>query len=445
MNFFTKPFASLTLIAISSGCFAQALDLTAAYQHALEHDADTHAAYNKLLASKELTPQALADLLPAINATARSEDVRQESESSFSVGSGKETNQFRDEGFTVSLRQPLFNWASLTRYSQAKKHVSRAEVEYGLAEQALIVRLTERYLEALQAEANLTLAEDNVSAFTHQLEQATIRFDVGLIAITDVHNAKAQFDLSIASKIAAQDLLFSTQEALREIIQVDVATLVPMASTFPLSPPQPNSITEWEALANKHNLALEMARHDVAIAKKEIQIHSSAHYPTVDIIASHNYSETGGGSFGTGFRNEADRIGLELNLPLFAGGKTLSLTKQAAFNHRHSLDLLKSLQRSTLRGTRDAFRGVTANLRQVQALEQAIISNKSSLDANEVGLEVGTRTIVDVLDAQSALSLAKVRLIEAKKNYILNILKLKSTAGALEEKDVQLINQWLQH
>jgi len=204
-------------------------------------------------------------------------------------------------------------------------------------------------------------------------------------------------------------------------------------------------MTEWEALASRHNLTLEMARHDVGIAKKEIQIHRAAHYPTVDIVASHNYSETGGGSFGTGFRSEADKLGLELNIPLFAGGKTLSLTKQAAFNHQHSLDLLKSLQRSTLRETRDAFRGITANLRQVKALEQAIISNKSSLDANEVGLEVGTRTIVDVLDAQSDLSLAKVQLIEAKKNYILNILKLKSTTGALTQKDIEQINRWLLH
>jgi len=444
MKLFATSFASFLLVAISSSCFAQPLDLVTAYKHALEHDADTHAAYNKLLASKELTPQALADLLPAINASARSDDVRQESESSFS-GSGKSTNQFRDEGFTVSLRQPLFNWASITRYNQAKKYVSRAEVEYRSAEQALIIRLTERYLEALQAEANLTLAEDNVSAFSHQLEHATIRFDVGMIAITDMHNAKAQFDLSVASKIAAQDTLFSAQEALREIIQVDFSTLAPMAPTFPLSPPQPNNMTEWEALASKHNLTLEMARHDVGIAKKEIQIHRAAHYPTVDIVASHNYSETGGGSFGTGFRSEADKLGLELNIPLFAGGKTLSLTKQAAFNHQHSLDLLKSLQRSTLRETRDAFRGITANLRQVKALEQAIISNKSSLDANEVGLEVGTRTIVDVLDAQSDLSLAKVQLIEAKKNYILNILKLKSTTGALTQKDIEQINRWLLH
>ena len=188
-----------------------------------------------------------------------------------------------------------------------------------------------------------------------------------------------------------------------------------------------------------------MARYDVGIAKKEVNIQRSGHYPTVDIVASHQYSETGGGSFGTGFRNESDRLGLELNMPLFSGGKTSSLTRQAAFSHRQSIDALQSLQRTTLRQTRDAFRGVTTNLKRIQALEQAIVSNKSSLDANEVGLEVGTRTIVDVLDAQSNLSRAKLQLIEAKKSYILSILNLKHTTGSLSKADLDIVNQWLQH
>ena len=132
-------------------------------------------------------------------------------------------------------------------------------------------------------------------------------------------------------------------------------------------------------------------------------------------------------------------------MPLFAGGRTSSLTRQAAFNHQQSLDILQSLQRTTLRKTRDAFRGVTANLKRIHALEQAIVSNKSSLDANEVGLEVGTRTIVDVLDAQSNLSRAKLELSIAKKDYILNILNLKNNAGTLSEADLGIVNNWLAH
>jgi len=424
--------------------FAQPLNLVTAYELALEHDADLHAAYNQLLSSKEVKPQALADLLPNINASARSYEVRQESESSFS-GSGKNTEQFRDEGFSISLRQPLFNWAYFTRFKQAKKQVSKAEINYQLAEQALILRLTQRYMAALQAEVNLKLANDDVKAFTRQLEQAKVRFDVGLVAITDVHDAQARYDLAIATQIAAHDTLYSAQEALREIIQANAFTLTPLAPSFPLAAPEPNKIGHWETNAANNNLALKMARHDVSIAKKGIDINRSGHYPTVDIVASHQFSETGGGSFGTGFRNESDRLGVELNLPLFAGGKTSSKTRQAAFNHQHSLDVLQSLQRTTLRETRDAFRGVTTNLKRVHALKQAIISNKSSLEANEAGLDVGTRTIVDVLNAQSNLSRAKLELNEAKINYILSILNLKHSAGSLSKADLETVNHWLEH
>ncbi len=444
MKLLRKSLIYSFLLSVPALCNAQPLDLTAAYKLALEQDSGIHAAYNKLLSSKEVKPQALANLLPSINASARTNDVRQESESSFS-GTGKSTGQFREEGFSVSLRQPLFNWASFERFKQAKTQVSNAEAEYKLAEQNLILRLTEAYLNTLEAEVNLGLTNDDVNAFTRQLDQATTRFDVGLIAITDVHDAQARYDLSVATQIAAQDNLHSKKEALREIIQTNEIKIAPLANELPISPPEPNNIAEWETLAAQQNLSLEIAKNDVAIAKKEVNINRAGHYPTVDIVASHDYSETGGGSFGTGFRNESDKLGLELNLSLFAGGKTQSLTRQAAFNHQQSLDVLQSKQRSTLRETRDFFRGVTSNLLRIKALEQAIISNQSSLDASEVGLEVGTRTIVDVLDAQSNLSRAKLELIAAKKDYILNVFNLKNAAGSLSISDIEHINQWLVH
>jgi len=366
MNALTKTFSTIVLSLVSIVALSQPIDLLDAYQLALENDSDIHVAYNQLLSSKEVSPQALADLLPSIEAAASTNDVRQESKSSFS-GPGKVTNRFSDEGYSVSVRQTLFNWADFTRYNQAGKRVSKAETEYQLAEQALILRLTERYLDALQADANLGLANDNVSAFTRQLEHAKNRFDVGLIAITDVHNAQARYDLSLATQIAAQDNVYSAEEALREIIQKDDLRLAPLAQQFPLSPPEPNNIGQWELTSSENNLAIKMARYDVDIAKKEIEFNRSGHYPTVDIVASHAYRDTGSGSFGTGFTNETDNIGLELNMPLFSGGKTQSLTKQAAFDHRKSVDTLQSLQRTTLRQTRDSFRGVTASMLRIKA------------------------------------------------------------------------------
>ncbi len=434
----------LTSVCLASPLLVHAIDLNEAYKMALENDAKTHIAYNQLLASKELKPQALAALLPSIPASASSKDTRQESENSFS-GSGKSTAQFRDESFAVGLRQPLFNWGSFERFKQAGKKVSKAEIQYRQAEQALIFRVTDSYLNTLQSGVNLKLANDNLSAFNRQLDQAKQRFEVGLIAITDVHDAQARYDLSVATQIASQDALYSAQEALREIIQSEQIELSPLANELPFSTPQPNDMLTWESTAQTDNLAIEMARLDVNIAKKEVSINRAGHYPTVDVVASHTYSETGGGSFGSGFRSESDSLGLELNLALFSGGKTQSLVKQAAFNHQASLDTLQSLQRSTLRETRDAFRGITTNLQRIQALRQAIVSNQSSLDASEIGLEVGTRTIVDVLDAQSNLSLAKLQLTEATKNYILSVLSLKKAAGALSVNDIQQVNQWLVH
>ena len=443
-TFLNKLLASIFLLGVSASCGAQQLDLIYSFELASEHDAELHAAYNQLLSSKEISPQALADLLPSIDLSASSSDERQESESSFS-GGGKSTSQFRTEGFSITLRQPLFNWARIVNYRQAKQLVSKAEVEYLLAEQSLIIRLTERYLDTIQAHATLTVADKDVKAFSRQLEQAKIRFDVGVVAITDMHDAQARYDLSVATQISAQNNVYSKHEALREIIQTPTGDLAPLETTFPLSPPEPNNIDVWEASAAQQNLTLEMARLDVAIAKKQISIHRSGHYPTIDIVAAHNYSETGGGSFGTGFRNESDALGVELKLPIFKGGKTRSLTQQAAFNHQQTLDQLEALQRSTLRETRDAFRGVTSSAQRIKALKQALISNQSSLKASEAGLEVGTRTIVDVLDAQSNVSRIELQLTEAKNNYILNILNLKKTAGTLSKNDLSIVNQWLQH
>ena len=437
------PF-SVLIVLLAQSAFAKPMDLLSAYQLAAEHDADYQMAYNELMSTQEVLPQALAELLPSVNASASSADVRQETESSFS-GNGKGTGQFRDEGFSVSIRQTLFDWPQFIRYTQADKQVTKAVIEYQLAEQQLILRLTERYLDSLQAEVALNLANDDMKAFAEQLEQAEQRFNVGVVAITDVHDARARYDLSVVSQITAKDTLVSKQEALKELIQLDIAQLVPLADKLPLASPEPNSIQQWGQTAVEHNLAVRMAKQDVAIAKKQIQLHQSEHYPTVDLVGSHNYNETGGGSFGTGFRNESDSIGVELNLSLFAGGKTVSLTRQAVFDHQKTLDGLQSLQRATLRQARDAFRGVSSNLQRIQALERAIISNQSSLQANEVGLDVGTRTIVDVLNAQSNLSRAKLQLVEAKNGYILNVLALKAASGSLALDDIKKINGWLQH
>jgi len=430
--FFTASLANAQEGAAVAGSF----DLIQTYQLAVQNDAELQAAASTLQAEKEAKPQALADLLPNISAKVNSGNLRNESTSA-----GRSTDEYRDEGFSVSLTQTLFNWQQFGRLDQANKEVLRAGIQYQLAEQELILRVTERYLNTLTAQASLSLANDNVKAFQQQLEQAKFRFEVGIVAITDVHDAQARHDLAVASKISAEDGVSSTREALLEVIQTDYTQLAALKKEFVAVSPEPNNISDWENTASQHNLAVKIASSNVAIAKKQISILQSGHLPTLDFVASHSYNETGDDHFSS----ESDRIGVELNIPLFSGGKTSSRVQQAVKLHQVSLDSLKSTQRTNKRETRDAFRGVNASLHRISALKQATISNQSSLEASEAGLGAGTRTIVDVLDAQSNLTSAKFELIKEKEKYLLEVLKLKSAAGTLSTIDLEQINQWLSH
>ena len=428
--FFTASLAN----AQQSTSIADSFDLIQAYQLAVQNDAELQAAAARLEAEKEANPQALADLLPSINASANASHLRNES-------SGQQTAHYRDEGFSVNLTQTLFNWQQFTRLDQADKEVLRAGIQYQLAEQDLILRVTERYLNTLTAQANLSLANDNVKAFQQQLEQAQFRFEVGIVAITDVHDAQARHDLAVASKISAEDGVSSTREALLEIIQTDYSQLAALKKEFAAIPPQPNNISDWEKTASQYNLAVKIASSDVEIAKKQITILRADHLPTLDLVASYSDNEIGA----THFNSESEKIGIALNIPLFSGGKTSSRVRQAAHLHQASLDTLKSTKRTNKRETRDAFRGVNASLHRINALKQATISNQSSLEASEAGLGAGTRTIVDVLDAQSNLTSAKFELIQEKEKYLLDVLKLKSAAGTLSKTDLEQINQWLSY
>jgi len=432
---FRRIITSALMLFISSFATAEPIDLIDAYELALNHDAEIRVAYHQLMASKEVKPQALADLLPSIDASASSKDSREKTDSSL----GKGITKFKDESFTLSLRQPLFNLQRFLRFSQAQKTVSRAEVEYQLANQDLILRLTQQYLDTLQATVSLDVSNEDLIAFEKRLEHSKLRFKAGLVPITDVHEAQSRYDIAAATQISAKDSLQSQQEALREIIQVESVDITPFPEEFHLETPQPNVSNKWESVAKTHNLSIKVAQLNVKIAKDEVKTKQSSHYPTIDFVASHSYNETGTNHFST----EADTIGVEFNMPLFSGGKTLSATRQAAFNHKKAQSTLQLVQRTSLRETRDAFRGVNASILRIKALEKAIISNKNSLEAIEASLAVGTRTTVDVLDAQGNLSRAKLQLIAEKNNYILNVLTLKSTSGSLSKEDLSKVNQWI--
>jgi len=261
-----------------------------------------------------------------------------------------------------------------------------------------------------------------------------------LIAITDVHEAQAQYDLTVAQEINADNLLANTRETLQEITgQYEQAPQL-LQDEIPLLRPDPADIEQWVSKATEQNLGLKSSQFAQQVASEETNRQRSGHFPTLDIVANRNISNSNS-SFGS--ESETDRIALQLNVPLFAGGAVNSRTRQAAYRAEAAKQNLLQTRRSVVRQTRNAYLGVIAEISRVKALNQAVISSAKANEATQAGFEVGTRTIVDVLLSQRELFRAKRDYARSRYDYILNTLRLKQAAGTLNIADIEAINKWL--
>ncbi len=424
------------LIIISLMLFsgaASAENLKTVLDSALRNDPVLSAARSNFKAVVQAAPQARALLLPNVILNASSSDTTQTG----TVGFKSNTDIM-----SLSITQPLFNYSLFMKLKQAKVTVRKAGVDLNVAYQALLIRVTERYFAVLTSIDKLAFARAEKRAITRQLEQAKKRFDVGLIAITNVHEARAAFDLSTAEVITAQNNLASQQEALREITNRQHLELHRLRANIPLLSPQPANLQQWTQTALRQNLKLKAISFDATLARVEIKVQKSEHFPTLDIVANKTKNEGTGGFFGA-LNTDNESIKLQLRVPLFSGGLTRSKTKQARYRYKQAQYNYERQRRETLRQTRDAYRGVIAGISRVRALKQAIVSSESALKATRAGYRVGTRTIVDVLKAQRELFKARSNYSEARHSYVLNLLKLKQAAGTLSVKDIASINNWL--
>ena len=260
---------------------------------------------------------------------------------------------------------------------------------------------------------------------------------MGLITITDVQEAQARFDSAVAQEIEAQNQVDNAKEALREISGEYDDRFQKLSERMPLRRPKPSSPDAWVEKALGSNPSLRSASYAVDIARQNVRLESAEHYPTLDLNAS--YSDSNSGTV----KSEGGQVSLQLNVPLFQGGAVLSRTREAAFRHEATKEQLEQLQRSIIRQVRDAYRGVLTAISQVKALDQSRTSNRSALEATQAGFEVGTRTIVDVLDAQRDLFRAERDYSQARYSYILSDLSLKRAAGQISEADLERIEAWL--
>jgi outer membrane protein len=456
--------AALVLPGLALGA-----DLTEIYHRALRNDPILREADANRQAALEAKPQALGALLPQLTATGSY--TRDETSgttpylvpadlsnptgpSVYAPVPNATTSDIRQ--WNVQLRQTIFHWDQFATLRQAGIEVAQAEVDYHAAQESVILRTATAYFNVLAARDTLEAADASKEAIGRQLEQAEKRFDVGLIAITDVEEAKAAADQSSAAVILAKRTLAASRDQLRELTGDAFDELSRPGDDMPLIAPDPASEEQWVRAALDQNLTLSSARLGADIAHENIAIARAGHAPKIDLVASKSGNNTGatttingpysplfGGSFPSGSVINDKQIGVQVTVPIYSGGTTSSLVRQAVYRHRAARERLEQTARETERQTRDAYLGVISEIARVEALKQALASSRTALQATEAGYEVGTRTAVDVLLARQRLLDAQTAYARSRYDYVINVLTLEQAAGTLDESRLTRVNGWL--
>ncbi|WP_286234988.1 outer membrane channel protein TolC [Thalassotalea sediminis] len=426
------------IVCATSSSMINAQDLLSTYELAKANDPVVLKAQAQFKASQEGIVQARSLLLPQIKATAS--QSYEESE----IRGGAKYDDSDSTSIGASLNMQIYHHDTWLKLDNAKKVAHRSDITYQAAKQDLIVRVTQAYFDVLSAKDDLEFANAEKKAIERQLEQTKQRHAVGLTAVTAVHEAQAQFDNAVTEVIRAENNVFNTEEALRVITNVYPRDLnILNTERFSASRPSPDSANEWQQTAEAKNLDLIIQKVSVDIAKESINIARSGHYPTLDLNGSLNRSDSDDNLLDTTSKTQRQSIGVTLTVPIYSGGATTSGVRQAQANYVAASQDLQQTHRNIVRNARNSYNTVIANVSGIKALQQSVISAESALKATEAGFEVGTRTIVDVLDSTRNLYNAKRNLSSTRYSYIQAILNLKRAGGTISEKDIAAINQGL--
>ncbi len=437
---------SATILA-ASGLVAAAepTDLLQVYELALKNDARLAAAQASFNASGEAVPQSRAALLPQISMSAETADNRRQLLESNPLPSGSSrTSKWNSHGWSASLTQPLFNLESWFNFERAGILTDQARLSLSIEQQNLIMRVSETYFNVLRAEDTLATAEAEEKAVQRQLDQTQQRFEVGLIAETDVLEARAAYDGSRVTRIEASNSVNVALENLRTLTNTLINDLAKLDKTMPVASPAPAAVEEWVNTAVAQNLSLQAARKGVDAANFQLKASRSGHAPTLNAVASyaHDVTVPNPASNPSGKTNTTS-YSLQLSVPIFSGGLTSSKVRESGYRLDESMQTADQTLREVSAGTRNLFNTVNADVERVDARCQGIVSASSALKATESGYEVGTRNIVDVLNSQRNLYSAQRDYLNARYDFIINTLKLKQTAGTLSPQDLQDLNAWM--
>ena len=435
----------LLAVSLVASSWAQAADLLETFHAAQANDPVFAAARATQQAGQEKLTQGRSLLLPSINLSANTtfNDLTTQYHPAtpplFTGGS----NRYNSNGYGVTLVQPLFRQQNWQAYSESELQAAQAGMQLKIAEQDLILRVAQAYFDVLIAQDSVGLVNAQKTAISEQLEQAKRNFEVGSATITDTLEAQARYDLTGAQEIAAQNNLEIKRSALQQLINVKPGELAALGKELKPEAPQPADMEQWVDQAQMNNLQLAIAQTGAEIADKEVARTRGGHYPTVDLVANYSQNNANGGSFGVGSDTTNKSVGVQLNVPLFQGGVVNSRWREAEANRERARQELENARRNVAQQVRLSYLGVVSGVAQVQALQQALTSGESLLQASKLGQEVGVRTNLDVLNAQQQLFATRRDLYQAQYNYLLNQLHLKQATGTLGEADLSKVNQAL--
>ena len=424
---------------------AAAEDLIQIYRDALASDPVLASARATWGATQELVPQARAGLLPAVNlaANASEQDFNEKLRSDPTITFRE---RFPSYGYTVSASQPLYRPQNSISLNQARQQLGQGDYILASSQQDLIIRVIQAYLDVLLARFNIELTESQKAAVSENLAQAKRNFEVGTATITDTNDAQAKYDQIVAQEISAQNDLDNKLAALRAIIGRVPGDLKRFTGKFQPQLPVPNTLEPWVQKAISENYQVRIAQANLDIATLEVDRQQAGHYPTVDLVASFNQGYAGGAastSVSSAFASDSRLalIGLQLNVPIYQGGAISSRVRQVIANQEKARQDLETARRNAQLLAQTSFSGVTSGVAQVKAFEQALASAQVSYDSNKLGLEVGVRTNLDVLNQQQQVFQTRFNLAQSYYNFVINDLKLKQAVGTLSDVDVEQVNR----
>lgn len=438
--------AACLLLAIAAGA-SHAIDLMGSYERALQVDPTRLAADEAVAAGREKARQGDAMLRPRINLQASA--TRLKDRSSSSVPAPLDPIVRSESSGTVSqaalqLSQPLYDRGAVADKQQLHQQSALAEIEYRHAQQDLIQRVAEAYFGVLLAQESLRVTQAEKAAIALQRDRAQARFDVGRGRITDLQEAQARYDQVLAKEVSAQSTLTSAQTQYLELTGVPARELATLSSFTP-TPPMPDDVQAWQDRSADANSRVLAKQVELAIATAEIGRYRLNARPTVDLVASYT-AQNQSGRLSSGFAPDGNRsaaIGLQFNMPLYTGGAISSKERESMARQRQAEQDLAGARRDARLRVQDSYLSVKNGVARIAALEQSLKSNQTALEATTLGRDVGTRTELDVLDAQQRVYTSQLELAQARNDYLLGRVRLALHAGELQESDLRALDGYL--